>query len=365
MHTIKVSAGGGSHAVIAGSGALKALPGILRKLHGNRSSRIYILTSPEIWALWGERLLAALPGLAPVVLFLPSGERYKRLGEVERLASELAAAGADRGSLLIAFGGGVTGDLGGFLAAIYMRGIDYIQIPTTFLSQVDSSVGGKTGVNLREGKNLIGAFHHPRAVVADIDLLSTLPPRELRSGLYESVKAGLIRDAALFRYIERNLPAIHEASPKVIETIVVRSIRMKAQVVGLDERESGLRMILNFGHTIGHAIEAACSFDGMLHGEAVAWGMRVALAISAQRKWLKVQDAERAERVIRSLAPPPLPRLRPEKLIDLAAKDKKNRSGARRFILLKGIGNAVTVEDVTDQELRSAIGAMRSLNQEG
>ena len=168
----------------------------LRKVFGGEQKRIYVLTSPEIWSLWGVRFLASF-GVGeqqPVVLFLPSGERHKRLAEVERLGSELLKAGADRSSLLIAFGGGVIGDVGGFLAATYMRGIEYVQIPTTFLSQVDSSVGGKTGVNLNAGKNLMGCFYHPRAVFADISLLSTLPQRELRAGLYESIKAGLIRD---------------------------------------------------------------------------------------------------------------------------------------------------------------------------
>lgn len=365
VHTITVKTGAGagkaqagSYPVSIGSGLTLSLGNRLRKLFGSSRQSVYVLTSPEIWALWGKRVLASFAPQEPVVIFLPAGERYKRLAQIERLASELLAAGADRSSLLVAFGGGVVGDVGGFLAAIYMRGIDYVQVPTTFLAEVDSSVGGKTGVNLRAGKNLLGSFHHPRAVFADIDLLGTLPPREYRAGLYESVKAGLIRDAALFRYMEANQRLIDRREPAALEKIVAASVRMKAEVVGLDERESGLRMILNFGHTIGHAIEATAGFGSLLHGEAIAWGMLIALEASRARGWLKAADAERAGKLIRSLAPPPPPRLRGERLLAAASGDKKNRAGVRRFILLKGIGRAVVTEDVTDSEVLAAIASI-------
>jgi 3-dehydroquinate synthase len=363
VHTIPVKTSSGSYTVSIGPGLVPSLRRRLRKLFGEGPKSVFVLTSPEIWSLWGKGLLAAFDAHSPTVLFLPAGERYKRLAQVERLSSEMLSAGADRSSLVIAFGGGVIGDVGGFVAAIYMRGVDYVQIPTTFLSQVDSSVGGKTGVNLSAGKNLIGSFHHPRAVFADIDLLGTLPQRELRAGLYESVKAGLIRDAALFRYMEANLRRIDKREPEALAKVVAASVRMKAEVVGLDERESGLRMILNFGHTIGHAIEAVSGFGAMLHGEAVAWGMLIALEISRARKWLKPEDAARAAKVIRFFDPPAPPRLRPERLIDAASRDKKNRAGVRRFVLLKGIGRAVVAEDVTDEEIltaiRSILGAVR------
>ena len=243
----------------------------------------FVLTSPEIWALWGQRLQASLAPREPIVLFLPPGERHKRMSQVERLTTDMAKAGADRSSLLLAFGGGVTGDVGGFVSAIYMRGIDYIQIPTTLLSQVDSSVGGKTGVNLQTGKNLVGCFYPPQAVVADIELLRTLPQRELRAGIYESIKAGLIRDAALFRFIESHREAIDQGDPASLEKMVAASIRIKADVVSEDEKELGVRMILNFGHTLGHAIEAASGYHALLHGEAIAWGMIAALHISRRR----------------------------------------------------------------------------------
>jgi 3-dehydroquinate synthase len=350
-----VSTSSGEYAVSVGSGLSQSLSKRLHSLFGEERKGLYIVTSPEIWSLWSERLLASFGSARPIVLFLPSGERYKRLREIERLGAEMASSGADRSSLLIAFGGGVIGDMGGFLAAIYMRGIDYIQIPTTLLAQVDSSVGGKTGVNLSAGKNLMGSFHQPRAVFADIDLLSTLSARELRAGLYESIKAGLIRDAGLFRLIEANGRLIDRRDPKTLEKIVAASVRMKAEVVGLDEKETGLRMILNFGHTLGHAIEAVTGFRAVLHGEAIAWGMLVALKISSMRKWLKPQDTARAERVIRSFDPPPLPPLDARALLEAGSKDKKNRGGVRRFVLLKGIGNAVVTEDVTDAEVIAAL----------
>ncbi len=195
----------------------------------------------------------------------------------------MAQAGGDRGSLLIAFGGGIVGDVGGFLASIFMRGIPYMQVPTTFLAQVDSSVGGKTGVNLPEGKNLVGSFHHPLAVFADIGVLGTLPDRELRAGLMESVKAGIIRDRALVRFMEEHADEVLGRDRKALEKVIAASIRMKAGVVNQDERESGLRMILNFGHTVGHALEQATGYKTLLHGEAVGWGMVAALYLARER----------------------------------------------------------------------------------
>lgn len=323
---------------------------------GKAPGRMFVLTSPEIWALWGEKLLAAFPqDAAPTALFLPAGERYKRIAEVERLAVEMSEAGADRSSLLIAFGGGIVGDLGGFLAAIYMRGIEYVQVPTTFLAQVDSSVGGKTGVNLTAGKNLIGSFHHPRAVFVDIEVLQTLPERELRAGLFESIKAGIIRDALLFRFMEQNAEAILRRDPEALAHVIAASIGMKAEVVGIDERESGLRMILNFGHTIGHAIEAATEYRTLLHGEAIAWGMLAAMRIALARETVGPDQAERIERTIRAYGPLPGFNATAKKLMDAAGRDKKNRAGTRRFVLPKGIGDAVVVEDVTDDEMMSAI----------
>jgi 3-dehydroquinate synthase len=267
----------------------------------------------------------------------------------------LAAAGADRSSFLIAFGGGIIGDVGGFLAAIYMRGIEYVQIPTTFLAQVDSSVGGKTGVNLAAGKNMVGSFHHPAAVYADLDLLGTLPDRELRAGLYESIKAGIIRDKKLFSIMEKSASAILARDPALLEQVISRSVAMKAEVVSLDEREQGLRMILNLGHTVGHAIEAVTHYSALLHGEAVGWGMLAAVRIGVGRGTLTASEAARVERVIQAYGPLPHFEATADALVKATAGDKKNRAGTRRFILPEGIGSAIVVEDVTDVELTSAV----------
>ncbi len=351
MRTIRVKTASANYPVIVGSGIL---PTLYKRLP--KRNRIFVLTSPEIWALWSKHFLASFPKKEqPSVLFLPAGEQYKRLVHVERLASELSASGADRSSLLIAFGGGIIGDMGGFLAAIYMRGIDYIQMPSTLLAQVDSSVGGKTGANLASGKNLIGSFHHPLAVFADIDVLQTLSDRELRSGLFESVKAGVIRDARLFRFMERNVEPILQRETKALEYVISASIRMKAEVVGIDEKETGLRMILNFGHTIGHAIEAATHYRKLLHGEAIAWGMLAALQLGRIRGTISSAHADRIERTILEYGPLPRFQANAEKLLEAASHDKKNRAGVRRFVLPEGIGDASVVENVTDKELMAAV----------
>src|SRR6185312_8815003 len=268
VRTIHVNTAFARYPVHIGSGFLSTIGTRLKKITGKSTRRVFVLTSPAIWSLWGKQFLAGFPkDQPPTILFLPPGEQHKRLANLERLATELSTADADRSSLLIAFGGGIIGDAGGFLAAIYMRGIPYIQVPTTLLAQVDSSVGGKTGVNLTSGKNLIGSFHQPLAVFADVDVLKTLPPRELRAGLFESIKAGIIRDPSLFRFLESSRESILACDSAALQRVVASSVAMKADVVGIDERESGLRMILNFGHTLGHAIEAVTEYKKLLHGE--------------------------------------------------------------------------------------------------
>jgi 3-dehydroquinate synthase len=308
------------------------------------------VTSPEIWKLWGERLQSGFP--APLtVLSVPAGEQHKRMATVERLLEELAAAGADRDSILIAFGGGVIGDMTGFLAATYMRGIRYVQVPTTALAQIDSAIGGKTGVNLAAGKNLAGAFYPPLAVYSDIDVLQTLPAAELRAGLQEAVKAGIIRDRALFDFMESGSAAVLAGDAAALTRVIADSVRMKAAVVSADEREGGLRMILNLGHTLGHAIEAATGYSQLLHGEAVAWGMLAAVAIAKRRGLVTAAEHDRVEHVVKIYGP--LKRFQAEaaQLVALTAKDKKNRSGSRSFVLPRGIGDAVVVKDVTVEEL--------------
>ncbi len=323
--------------------------------------RAFLVTSPEIDRLWGERLEVGfqhlgLPSLTR--LLIPAGEEHKRLTTVERLAEELARLGADRDSVLVALGGGVLGDLTGFLAAIYMRGIRYVGVPTTLLAQVDSSLGGKTGVNLAAGKNLAGAFHHPMAVYADTATLATLPAAELRAGLQEAVKAGIIRDRSLFEFLETRSDVVLAGNPEALTRAVAASVRVKAEVVSADEREGGLRMILNLGHTLGHAIEAATGYRQLLHGEAVAWGMIAAVRLGARRGTVTGAEAERMEQTIRAYGPLRGFSAEAGQLVALTARDKKNRSGTRSFVLPVGIGDAVVVKDVTEAELLQAAQAV-------
>jgi 3-dehydroquinate synthase len=359
VQTIRVETPSAKYDVIAGSGLIATLAQRIERIAGRLPRRVFVVTSPEIWALWGETLTASFAE-PPITLFLAAGEKHKTMVSVEKLLRQMVAAGGDRGSLLIAFGGGIVGDVGGFVAAVFMRGIPYVQVPTTFLAQVDSSVGGKTGVNLPEGKNLVGSFHHPLAVFADIGVLGTLPDRELRAGLMESVKAGIIRDRALVRFLEEHLDDVLRRDPKALEKVIAASIRMKADVVNKDERESGLRMILNFGHTIGHAIEQATRYKVLLHGEAVGWGMVAALYLARQRGMITTRQAERMESLIYRYGPLPPLKLRAAKLVAATGADKKNVGGVRRFVLPVGIGDAGVVEDVTPAELEAAAKFMLS-----
>jgi 3-dehydroquinate synthase len=357
VQTIRVETPSAKYDVVAGSGLLETLAPRIERAVGRLPRRVFVLTSPEIWALWSEKFLASFHDL-PLTLFLAAGEKYKTLSGVESLARQMARAGGDRGSLLIAFGGGIVGDVGGFLASMYMRGIGYVQVPTTFLSQVDSSVGGKTGVNLPEGKNLVGAFHHPRAVFADIGALGTLSDRELRAGLMESVKAGIIRDRTLVRFMEQHVDDILRRDPKALEKVIAASIRMKAAVVNEDERENGLRMILNLGHTVGHALEQATGYKSLLHGEAVGWGMIAALHLARERGTISKHQFERLESLVHLYGPLPPLKLRAAKVIAASGGDKKHVGGVRRFVLPLGIGDAGVVEDVTAAEMEAAVGYM-------
>jgi len=367
MSSVRVTTPQAVYDVVIAPGLLGSLYPRLRKLAGKKPLKTFVVTSPEIWALWHKHFLASFPADAqPIVLFHPAGERYKRMAQVEALAEQLVHAGADRDSILLAFGGGVIGDLTGFLAAIYMRGIRYVGIPSTLLAQVDSSLGGKTGVNLVAGKNLIGSFHHPLATLADIDLLGTLPAAELRAGLQEAIKSGIIYDAKLFRYLEQNADAVlgegvHAKSgpdPAALAKVVTASVRVKADVVSKDEKESGLRMILNFGHTLGHAIEAATGYKKLLHGQAIAWGMIAALHLSLARQTITHDEFARMANLILRYGPIPPFKADPAKLVALTAGDKKKRSGRRAFVLATGIGSTEIVYDVTDAELLAAAKAM-------
>ena len=359
MDVLGIATSSGSYPVHIGSGATALLPGVIRDLPGKVSS-IFIVTSPEIEKLWGGHIVASLQraGFSVRTLQVPAGEAQKRLCTLETLCEQMAQAGADRDSLLIALGGGVLGDITGFLAAIYMRGLRFIQVPTTLLAQVDSSVGGKTGVNLAAGKNLIGSFHQPAAVFADIDTLRTLPPRELRAGLQESVKSAVIRDPALFDYMERNSTAILSGDPTSLQHVVKASVRIKAAVVAEDEFETGVRAILNFGHTLGHAIEAATRYTGLLHGEAVGWGMVAAVRLAQVRKAISPVDAARIVGLVHRCADLPTFTATADELVELTRRDKKKRSGVLSFVLPTAIGCVDLVRDVTEAELHAAASAM-------
>jgi 3-dehydroquinate synthase len=280
MISVPVATPSRSYEVLIGSGLLARAGECLGKFLENR--RAFVVTVPPVRRRWAKVLLKSLAasGIETELLEMPDGERSKRLATLEKLAEKLVKQGADRGVTLIALGGGVVGDVTGFLASIYMRGVDVIQVPTTVLAQVDAAIGGKTGVNLVSGKNLLGTFHQPRVVLVDPAVLETLPSREYHAGLYESLKCGIIGDPGLFKLFEDRRREILDRDPVVVEKVIADSVRLKASVVSADEREGGLRQVLNLGHTIGHALEAETGYTQLLHGEAVAWGMIAATHIA-------------------------------------------------------------------------------------
>jgi len=359
MHPVRVKTESVEYPILVESYQLDKLAVRLQKACGKQRS-IFVVTSPEIWRLWNKDFTASFQSknIAVKPLFVQPGEQHKRLATVERLADELSRAGAKRDAVLVAFGGGVIGDMAGFLAAVYMRGIRYVQVPTTYLAQIDSSLGGKTGVNLRAGKNLLGCFHHPLAVFCDPSLLSTLPQREVRAGIVESVKAAVLGDAHFFAWLERDLDKLLHGEEKSLTQAIETSVRIKAEIVSADERESGKRMLLNLGHTVGHAIEAATRYKTLLHGEAVAWGMLAAVSLAAERSLLPTSDVQRIEQLIFRLGPFPRFRSSARALLARTAADKKHLQTAQRFVLPVAIGSAVVVEDVSQQELLAAIQSM-------
>lgn len=310
-----------------------------------------------MWHHRGAALAEALSGIAHEVLFLPGAEENKRLAPVERLAEGMVERGGDRTSFVIAFGGGVVNDMAGFLAAIFMRGIPVLQIPTTLLAQVDAAIGGKTGVNLACGKNLIGSFHQPEAVLIDPALLDTLPGREYRSGLYEILKAAIICDPELFRFLHESRVSVLARDPAAVDFIIETSVRIKAEVVSADEREGGLRRILNFGHTFGHALEAETGYTRFLHGEAVAWGMRAAAHLAKMSGHLSAEDWVEILDLLRLYGPiPPLDGIDPGALFRRLAHDKKTVQGKLHFVLPVRIGEVAVFSDIEERLVREAIG---------
>ncbi len=315
--------------------------------------RRFIVSSQTVWRFHAERL-EGLTAEEPILL--PDGERFKHVATVGRIYDALIRAGADRLSTIVALGGGVTGDIAGFAAATFLRGIPIVQVPTTLLAQVDSSVGGKVGVNHPLGKNLIGAFYPPAAVVIDPDLLATLPRREFRAGLYEVVKYGVIASRPLFDRTATGLKALFARDAAALLPVIAESCRIKASIVEQDERESGVRRTLNFGHTAGHALEAVTKYRRFRHGEAVAYGMLAAAALGAARGGLPEADREALTALVTKMGPlPPVGDLRAGEVTEATRRDKKVLAGRLHFVLPTGIGSTTTVTDVTPEELTQAL----------
>ncbi|MBT8609135.1 3-dehydroquinate synthase [Polynucleobacter paneuropaeus] len=340
MKTLKVDLGQRSYPIFIGSDLIDR-PELFEAC--SKASSIYIVTNTTVAPLYAERLSKTLASFGKSVrtIALPDGESFKDWKNLQTIFDELLKHGADRQTVLIALGGGVIGDMTGFAAASFMRGIRFIQVPTTLLSQVDSSVGGKTGINHPLGKNMIGAFHQPIAVIADLSTLKTLPPRELSAGLAEVIKHGAIADANFLNWIEANTSALLACDIEAMSHAVLRSCEIKSAVVSADEREGGVRATLNFGHTFGHAIEAGMGYGEWLHGEAVGCGMVMGAKLSCLLKKITQADADRLTRIIHSMhLPTTAPNFGAERYIELMQVDKKAEGGQIRYVLLEQIGKA-------------------------
>ena len=320
-----------------------------------KAGKVFVVTTEDVWRHQGQALKI---GRAHETLFLPGGESYKRLAHVEAMAEEMVARGADRSSLVIAFGGGIVNDMAGFLAAIFMRGIPVLQVPTTLLAQVDAAIGGKTGVNLVAGKNLIGSFLQPMAVLIDPAALGTLPGREYRAGLFEVIKYGVISSPGLFRLLSERQQDVAGRVPEVVDEIIAESVRIKAEVVSADEREVGIRKILNFGHTVGHALEAETAYSRFLHGEAVAFGMQAAVRLAESTRHLSADDGDLIRHTIDRYGPiPDLGGIPAASLMGRLVADKKTIQGKVHFVLPVRIGEATVVSGVDENLVLSAIQA--------
>jgi 3-dehydroquinate synthase len=332
-----------------------------------QASQLFVLTVPPVRRRWGAKFVRSLTaaGFKPTVVQMPNGEPAKKLATIETLAGKLARLGADRKAVLIALGGGVVGDVTGLLASLYMRGVELVQVPTTVLAQVDASIGGKTGVNLTAGKNLLGTFYHPRVVLIDPGVLKTLPHREFRAGLYEALKCGIIGDVDLFLRFEQNRARILKRDPVELEWLIAQSVKLKAEVVSADEHEGGLRRVLNLGHTIGHALEAETGYRALLHGEAVAWGMVAATNIALRVGRTDSVTAGRITDAVLSLGRLPEVRVSPRKIVARLQSDKKTRNGVVHFVLPREIGQVEVAADVPENVVMAAVEELRRLSRGG
>lgn len=354
MPTFAVKTAQSAYPVIVERGCLARIHEFIPKPAG----RVFVASTADVWELHGAALESGLEGRPYDLLLFPGGEPRKRLAEVEAMAEQMIAKGADRSSIVVAFGGGILTDLAGFLAATFMRGIPVIQIPTTLLAQVDAAVGGKTGVNLTGGKNLLGSFHQPLAVLTDPAVLDTLPEREYRAGLFEVVKHGIIADPGLFWVMRQCVDAVMRHEPEVVDRMIVDSVRIKAGIVSQDEKEGDLRRILNFGHTFGHALEAETGYKRFLHGEAVAWGMKAAVYLSRFEELVDEVQAREMLGCVEAYGPiPELNDISVDRLAARLANDKKTVQGQIHFVLAEGIGRVKVVCGVLDGRVLAAIDA--------
>ncbi len=363
MTTVHVAVQPRPYEVCIENGLLARAGALLRDLLP-RSSKLFIVTVAPVRRKWAKKLVRSLEatGFEAQVLEMPEGERFKRLATVEDLGERLTRLRADRTAVIVAFGGGVAGDVGGFLASLYMRGVDVVQIPTTVLAQVDASIGGKTGVNLKAGKNLIGTFHQPRVVLIDPEVLSTLPEREYRAGLYEALKCGVIGNPGLFGEFESNREAILQRDPATMGRLIAESVRLKAHVVSVDEKEYGLRRVLNFGHTVGHALEAETAYRTLLHGEAVAWGMVAASRIAVMAGKLDEATCDRISHATLGMGRLPKLNIRGRNIVRRLQSDKKTQNGKVHFVLPTEIGKVEVVNDVPERVVIEAVDEIRRLS---
>jgi 3-dehydroquinate synthase len=359
MKTLKVELGERSYPIFIGRGLLGDPQWVRPSVTG---TRVVIVSNETVAPLYLDKVLPAFAGFDPLPVILPDGEEYKTLDSFNRIITALLTARCDRKVTLVALGGGVIGDLTGFAAAAYQRGVPFIQMPTTLLSQVDSSVGGKTGVNHPLGKNMIGAFHQPQCVVIDTDTLATLPDRELSAGLAEVIKYGLIGDPEFFYWLEDNIDRLRAREPEALAWAIERSCHDKAVVVAADERESGKRALLNLGHTFGHAIETGMGYGQWLHGEAIGAGMCLAADLARRLGWLASDDVARIERLIaRAGLPTRAPReLDGARMRELMSIDKKVEAGKLRLIVPKGLGYSVITGEVPAETLAATLDAGRA-----
>ena len=358
MLTLTVDLDSRSYPIYIGADLLTQ-PDLLKQHISGRQA--LVVTNEAIAPLYLAKIQAALGNLHHHVVILPDGEQHKNLDTLNQIFNALLEQRFDRNSTLIALGGGVIGDMAGFAAATYQRGVHFIQVPTTLLAQVDSSVGGKTAVNHPLGKNMIGAFYQPRCVIADTDTLQTLPDRELSAGLAEVIKYGLIRDMAFLQWLESHIDELLVRDHAALSYAIERSCQIKADIVATDEREQGQRALLNLGHTFGHAIEAGLGYGEWLHGEAVATGLLMATDLSARLGWLQASDITRVSTLLqRARLPVVAPaRMTDDEFMRLMAVDKKVLNGRLRFILLRALGEACVVDDVNRQQLLATLAACR------